>query len=73
MRIYESDYAWEIERILDPATQLTSGWRYNVYRVRPADELLSSGEAATREDAEKAGLRALGRVIRGERQKNRAA
>lgn len=63
MRIYEGDYAYEIERILDPQTQLTTGWRYNVYRVRPGDELLRSGTAPTREQAEKAGREELERVI----------
>lgn len=48
MRFYEGDHAYEVERILDPATQLYSGWRYNLYRVRPGHELLRSGEALIR-------------------------
>ncbi len=67
MRIYEGDYAYEIERIIDPATQLASGWRYNLYRIRPADELLSSGRVATREEAEKAGKNAMSELIEKER------
>jgi hypothetical protein len=66
MRIYEGDYAYEVERILDPATQLYTGWRYNIYRIRPNHELLRSGEAPTQRDAEKAGRRALASVIRFE-------
>ncbi len=78
MRIYEGDYAYEIERAVNPETQLTSGWRYNVYRIRPVDELLHSGMAATREEAEKTGSEALAEVIQTEEQarndrKNRAA
>jgi len=67
MRFYEGDHAYEIERVLDPATQVQAGWRYNIYRIRPAQELLRSGEASTQEEAEKAGRKALGKVIRTER------
>jgi hypothetical protein len=72
MQFYEGDHAYEVERILDPATQLYSGWRYNVYRVRPSHELLRSGEAPTREEAEKAGKRALAEVIRVEHKRKTA-
>lgn len=27
MRFYEGDHAYEVERVLDPATQLYTGWR----------------------------------------------
>ena len=54
------------QRILDPATQLYTGWRYKVYRIRPNHELLRSGEAPTQRDAEKAGRRVLASVIRAE-------
>jgi len=63
MRIYEGDHAYEIERVLDPTTQLYKGWRYNVYRVRPTQQLLRSGEAKTQEDAELAGREALIEVV----------
>ena len=63
MRIYEGDHAYEIERVLDPTTQLYKGWRYNVYRVRPTHQLLRSGEAETQEDAELAGRKALIEVV----------
>jgi hypothetical protein len=66
MRFYEGDYAYEIERLLDPATQLQTGWRYNVYRIRPVQELLRSGEAATQEEAEKAGKKSLAEVMKTE-------
>jgi len=66
MRFYEGDHAYEVERVLDPATQLYTGWRYKVYRVRPGHELLRSGDAPTQEEAEKAGRRALAAVIRAE-------
>ena len=66
MRFYEGDHAYEVERVLDPATQLYTGWRYKVYRVRPSHELLRSGEAPTQEEAEEAGKQALAAVIRQE-------
>ena len=64
MRIYEGDHAYEIEQILHPETQVRSGWRYKVYRVRPAEQVLRSGEAASREAAEEAGREALAEVLR---------
>jgi len=78
MRFYEGNHAYEVERVLDPATQLHTGWRYKVYRVRPNHELLRSGDAPTREEAEKAGRRALAAAIRAESKRrkgegNRAA
>jgi hypothetical protein len=66
MRIYEGNYAYEIEQVLDPATKVGSGWRYNIYRVRPRDELLRSGQAETKDSAEQAGKRALAEMLRAE-------
>jgi hypothetical protein len=65
MRIYEGDHAYEIEQILHPETQVRLGWRYKVYRVRPAEQLLRSGEAATRDAAEEAGRKALAEIVTG--------
>lgn len=53
MRIHESDFAYDLEQPRDPLTQLALKWRYRIFRVRPAEELVSSGEAETREEAEK--------------------
>lgn len=72
MRFYEGDHAYEVERVLDPATQLYTGWRYKIYRVRPHHELLRSGEAATQEEAERAGRKALESVAKTE-SKDKAA
>jgi hypothetical protein len=66
MRFYEDDHAYEIERVRDTATQLFTGWRYNVYRIRPGNQLLRSGEAPTQEEAERAARKALRSVIRAE-------
>ena len=73
MRIYEGDYAYEIEQIVHQETQLRTGWRYKIYRVRPGEQLLRSGEAATREKAEKAGKQALAEILREEPGMNPAA
>jgi uncharacterized UPF0146 family protein len=70
MRFYEGNHAYEVERVLDPATQVYSGWRYKIYRIRPNQELLRSGEAATQQEAEKAGRKALVQVVRAERNEN---
>lgn len=66
MRFYEDDHAYEVEPVRDPATQLCTGWRYNVYRIRPDDKLLRSGEAPTQQEAEIAGRKALGSVLKQE-------
>lgn len=55
MRVYEDDYAYEVEPVIDSSTQICQAWRYNVYRIRPAEQLLNSGQVATREEAEKTG------------------
>lgn len=76
MRFYEGDHAYEVEKVLDPATQLYSGWRYKIYRVRPGEELLRSGEALTQEEAERVGKQTLAQIIKTERRgvaKKRAA
>jgi hypothetical protein len=66
MRIYEGDYAYEIEPAVDPETRVSAGWRFNIYRVRPQDQLLRSGTAPTREAAEQAGKQALAEVLNAE-------
>jgi hypothetical protein len=73
MRIYEDNFAYEIEQVLDPATLVAAGWRYNVYRVRPSNELLHSGTTGSRETAEMEGRRAVQRVIQEAQKKKPAA
>lgn len=72
MRIYEGNYAYEIEQLLDPATQVPAGWKYNVYRVRPLNQLLQSGTAGSREAAELEGRRAVQHAIRQEQRRSAA-
>ena len=72
MRIYEGDYAYEVERVLDPATLVPTGWKYNVYRVRPVNQFLHSGSAGSREEAELDGRRAVQHAIRQEGHKSAA-
>ena len=71
MRIYEDNYAYEIEQVVDPATLLATGWKYNVYRVRPSNQLLHSATVDSREAAEREGRRAVQRTIQQE-QKNKS-
>lgn len=70
MRIYEGNYAYEVEQVLDPATLIRAGWRYKVYRVRPVEQVLSSGDVPTREGAEQAGKRALSEVMKSDAQQS---
>ncbi len=66
MRVYEDNFAYEIEQVIDPSTLVPQGWKYNVYRIRPVNQLLHSGTAGSREAAEVEGRRAVQRAIRQE-------
>ncbi len=70
MRFYEGDYAYELERVRDTATQLFTGWRYNVYRIRPDNKVIRSGEAQTQEEAENTARKALHSVMKSDREGN---
>ncbi|HTC92615.1 MAG TPA: hypothetical protein VK699_04065 [Terriglobales bacterium] len=52
MRIHEGNFAYDIEQLRDPLTQLPLNWRYTVYRLRPVEEVVQRGEAESREEAE---------------------
>jgi len=68
MRIYEHNFAYEIEQTVDPGTLVPTGWKYNLYRVRPVQQLLHSGTSATKELAEQEGKRAVQKEIRTEQE-----
>ncbi len=72
MRVYEDNFAYEIEQAIDPSTLVPQGWKYNVYRIRPVDHLLHSGTAGSREAAEREGRRAVQHAIRQEQNKSAA-
>jgi hypothetical protein len=62
MRIHEGDFAYDLEQPIDPLTQLRSQWRFTVYRVRPGEQKLASGQADSREAAEKKARAALAKI-----------
>jgi hypothetical protein len=62
MRIHEGDLAYDLEQPIDPLTQLRSKWRFTIYRVKPAEEKLGSGEAATKAETEKKAKSALAKI-----------
>lgn len=64
MRIHEGDFAYDLEQPVDPLTQLRSRWKFTLYKVRPAEHKLASGEADTREAAEKKARTALEKITR---------
>lgn len=53
MRIHEGNYAYDLEQVVDPLTQLRTNWKYTIFKVKPAEQVLESGEAETRPAAEK--------------------
>ena len=52
MRIHEGKYAYDLEQVRDPQTQLPLNWKFTVYRLRPVEKIMCTGEADNREDAE---------------------
>ena len=62
MRIHEGTYAYDIEQLRDPLTQLALNWKFTVYLLRPVEKVVYSGEAETREDAEKKARSAIARL-----------
>ena len=52
MRIHEGTYAYDLEQVRDPQTQLPLNWKFTVYRLRPVEKIMCTGEAESREDAE---------------------
>lgn len=68
MRIYEGNFAYEVEPVIDRATQTSAGWRYRIYRVRPVEQPLQEGQAPNRESAETEARKALAEVLKSERQ-----
>jgi hypothetical protein len=68
MRIHDrADYAYDLEQIVDPMTQLRKGWAYHVFHLRPTEQVLEGGEAASREEAEKEAKRVIGRLLQREK------
>jgi hypothetical protein len=67
MRIHEGKYAYDLEQLRDPQTQVRSHWRYKVYEVRPVEKVLASGEAESQTEAEKQAKNAIARLAEKER------
>jgi hypothetical protein len=68
MRIHDKgDYAYDLEQATDPATQLRTGWNFRIFRLRPIEQIVEKGEAATRDEAEKQARRVITRVLQAEK------
>ena len=63
MRIHEGDYAYEVFPTRDPLTQLAGNWKYQIFRLRPVEERLASGEEASKEKAEQKAREKLRQVL----------
>jgi hypothetical protein len=64
MRIREGDFAYDIEQLRDPLTQLPSNWQFKIVRLHPAPEMVVlKGEAPNRPAAEKKAKAALHKVV----------
>ena len=62
MRIHEGLFAYDIEQPRDPLTQLRLKWKFTVYRLRPVEHVVTTGEAETFAEAEKKAKRAITRL-----------
>jgi hypothetical protein len=67
MRIHEGNFAYDLEQVRDPLTQVLQQWKYTIYRLRPMEERVASGEATDRAEAEKKAKAALARLAGEER------
>jgi hypothetical protein len=68
MRIhYKDDYAYDFEQLRDPLTQLAVNWKFTVFKLRPVEKAVSSGEADSREAAEKKAKRAISKLAEATR------
>lgn len=63
MRIHEGNFAYDLEQPRDPQTQLALNWRFTVYKLRPVEEIVVRGEAASRAEAEKKAKAAVTRLL----------
>jgi len=59
MRFYEGDRAYEVERVLDPTTQLYSGWRFNVIGFVPASSYFAQAKPRLRKKQKRRARRPL--------------
>lgn len=63
MRIREGNYGYDLEQPVDPHTQLRSKkWKFAVYQLQPIEEVLTTGEAPSREEAEKQARQQIARL-----------
>lgn len=68
MRIHDKgDYAYDLEQPIDPHTQLRTGWNFQIFRLRPVEQVVDRGEAQSRAEAEKLAKRAISRIVQRER------
>ena len=68
MRIHhDANFAYDLEQLRDPRTQLALNWRFTVYRMRPVEEIVARGEAATQAEAEKKAKSTISRLLSRER------
>lgn len=63
MRIHEGNFAYDLEQPRDPQTQLALNWRFTVYKLRPVEEIVVRGEAASRAEAEKKAKATVTRLL----------
>ena len=67
MRIHEGNFAYDLEQPRNPQTQLALNWRFTIYQLRPAEQILARGEAETRAAAEKKAKSTISRLMYKER------
>ena len=62
MRIHEGLFAYDVAQPRDPLAQLPLKWKFTVFRLRPVEMVITSGEAETFADAEKKAKRSIAKL-----------
>ena len=62
MRIHEGLFAYDVAQPRDPLTQLPLKWKFTLYRLRPVEQVIGSGEAETFAEAEKKAKRSIAKL-----------
>ncbi|HZU33348.1 MAG TPA: hypothetical protein VFB79_19690 [Candidatus Angelobacter sp.] len=70
MRIHEGTFAYDLEQLRDPRTQLLLKWRFRIFNLSPIEQVVYTGEADTREEAEK---KARAQIVQLKAAKNESA
>jgi len=69
MRIHETmGYAYDLSQTRDPQTLVPTGWKFTVFRLRPTEQVLSTGTASSRALAVRKAKKAISKLEKNQDQ-----